>query len=196
MKVLLLTTRPNLFSDTLKLYGDTYEVSMARPDVWPDDVDFVVSYGYRHIIKEPYLSEYKYRMINVHLSLLPWNKGADPNFWSWFDRTPKGVSIHLITAALDAGPIIMQMNITKWRERETLKSSYEFLQQAGSSLFHMEWGRFREQRWFYLDPVGEGSLHKSADKTPYMNQLPLGWETPVSEVERLGDEHRATKEKK
>lgn len=189
MKVLLLTPRPGILRSVCLKAGDTCVVSTATPDQWPKDIDFVVSYGYRHIIKEPYLSQYKNRMINIHCSILPWNRGSDPNFWSWFDGTPKGISIHIIDGTLDGGPIIMQMDVSKWKQRETLRSSYDFLQECAEKLFGFEWERFRKRAWFYLDSVGVGSYHKSVDKDPWMKMLPLGWDTPVEDVEKLGAKH-------
>ena len=50
-------------------------------------------------------------MINLHISYLPYNKGAHPNFWSWVKNTPKGVSIHLISEKIDAGDIIFQKKL-------------------------------------------------------------------------------------
>ncbi|ANE35179.1 formyltransferase domain-containing protein [Campylobacter iguaniorum] len=41
--------------------------------------DFLISYGYRYIIKENILSLFGDNAINLHISYLPWNKGADPN---------------------------------------------------------------------------------------------------------------------
>ena len=190
MNVLLLSPRPQLLTQTIIKTGDDYEISMATPDLWPKDVDFIVSFGYRHIIKEPYLSQYEDRIINIHQSMLPWNRGDSPNFWSWFDDTPKGVSVHMIDAGLDTGDIIMQMEITKWHKGETLKSSYEFLNICASKLFEMEWARFRNNDWFVLRPTVAGSYHRSEEKDEWMKQLPLGWDSSVDDVKRLADKHR------
>ena len=187
MNVLLLTPRPQVLSPALIKAGDDYEVSIAPPEAWPDDVDFIVSYGYRHIIKEPYLTRYQDRLINIHISMLPWNRGADPNFWSWFDDTPKGVSAHLIDKGIDTGDILMQLQVSKWRARETLKSSYEFLNICAGQLFAAEWPRFRLGDWFLVKPISAGSYHKADEKYKYMASLPLGWDTPVDDVKRLGE---------
>lgn len=50
--------------------------------------------------------------LNVHPSLLPENRGPDPLFWTFRhgDRRT-GVTIHLMTEALDAGPIARQAEI-------------------------------------------------------------------------------------
>jgi len=187
MNVLILSPRPQLLTPAIVAAGDDYEISMAEPALWPKDMDFIVSFGYRHIIKEPYLSKFEDRMINIHISMLPWNRGADPNFWSWFDHTPKGVTVHLIDAGLDTGDVVMQMEVTKWKKDETLKTSYEFLQTCASKLFALEWERFRMGDWFITEPTSAGSYHKSSDKDEWMTKLPLGWDSPVDDVKRLGD---------
>lgn len=51
--------------------------------------------------------------LNVHPSLLPENRGPAPLFWTFRDATGDGpiragVTIHQLTCALDAGPIVIQ----------------------------------------------------------------------------------------
>jgi methionyl-tRNA formyltransferase len=110
MRVLLLTPLPHYLADAITTAGDSYDVSMEPPERWVGDVDFVVSFGYRHIISARYINALHGRLINIHISLLPWNRGADPNFWSWFDRTPKGVTIHAIDAGVDTGDVLAQFD--------------------------------------------------------------------------------------
>jgi len=69
---------------------------------------FVVSYGYRYIITKDILDEFPDRAINLHIAYLPWNRGADPNFWSFVYGTPKGVTIHYLNEGVDTGDIIVQ----------------------------------------------------------------------------------------
>src|SRR5687768_13309593 len=111
MRVLLLTPIPHYLADPLTAIGDSYAVSMEKPELWPQDIDFVVSFGYRYIIPARYIDHYRGRMVNIHISLLPWNRGSDPNFWSWFDRTPKGVSIHAIDPGIDTGDVLAQREV-------------------------------------------------------------------------------------
>ena len=72
------------------------------------DVDHVISFGYKHIIKENIINACKNKIINLHISYLPYNKGANPNFWSFLDNTPKGVTIHYIDKGIDTGDILLQ----------------------------------------------------------------------------------------
>ena len=52
-----------------------------------NEIHFIVSYGYRHKITQDVLDFVGGRAVNLHISYLPWNKGADPNFWSFLEDT-------------------------------------------------------------------------------------------------------------
>jgi methionyl-tRNA formyltransferase len=186
MRVLLLTPVPHLLAEPLNEAGDNFIVTEKPPDTWPEEIDFVVSFGYRHIIPQKTIDYYRGHLINIHISLLPWNRGADPNFWSWFDRTPKGVSIHAIDAGVDTGDILHQTEWMPTSYNKTLRSSHTTLIELAATHFKDNWPRLRSLDWDpILVPTG-GSYHRVADKEPWMNKLPLGWDTPVREVEELG----------
>ena len=61
----------------------------------------IVSFGYNKLIKKLILKFVNCPIYNIHISYLPYNKGAHPNFWSFIDRTPHGVSIHKINENID-----------------------------------------------------------------------------------------------
>lgn len=73
--------------------------------------DLIISFGYKKIINKNILSSLKRPAINLHISYLPYNKGAHPNFWSFVEKTPKGVSIHEISKKIDDGKIIIRKKI-------------------------------------------------------------------------------------
>lgn len=143
--------------------------------------DFIVSYGYRHIIKKDILSKYNRRAVNLHISYLPWNRGADPNFWSFIDNTPKGVTIHYLDEGVDTGDIIVQKEV-KFLEDETLKSSYEKLQEEIQRLFKDNWGKIKSGKCNRIKQVGNGTCHRMKDKESLMFLLSDGWDTPVSKL--------------
>jgi methionyl-tRNA formyltransferase len=97
--------------------------------------DFVVSYGYRHILKKATLESSNAPIINLHISYLPWNRGAHPNFWSFFDCTPSGVSIHLIDEGVDTGPILYQRYVNFTKEQNTFAQTYKQLHLEIETLF-------------------------------------------------------------
>ncbi len=98
------------------------------------EFDWVVSYGYRHILKKDHILSTKNPIINLHISYLPWNRGADPNYWSWVENTPKGVTIHAIDEGIDTGDIFIQKEVN-FSKNETLSSSYNKLKNEIENLF-------------------------------------------------------------
>lgn len=143
--------------------------------------DFIVSYRYRHIIRKPVLEKFKNRAINIHISLLPWNKGADPNLWSFLEDTPKGVSIHYIDEGIDTGDILVQKEIG-FNNQETLRTSYQKLSELAYQLLGTYWQEIRAQK---IEPQRQseaGSFHYSKDRLKYEHLLRLGWDTPIHEL--------------
>lgn len=178
IRVLLLSPYPGRL---LPVFPHDEVICSPDPLEQPFDVDWIISFGYRHIIREPWLSRYGSRLLNLHISLLPWNRGADPNLWSWIDDTPKGVSLHVIDRGLDTGPLIAQEPVDL-SGQHTLRTSHEALLRAAVGLLDAVWrrGDVTEHKRF---EAGAGSYHRSRDKDVIFAGLPLGWDTPVN---RLG----------
>lgn len=132
-------------------------------DVILIDIDFVISYGYRHIIKKEVIDRFPSKIINLHISLLPWNRGADPNYWSWIDNTPKGVTIHQIDKGIDTGDILAQVEVPMGLD-ETLASSYERLKIGMEDLFKAAWKNIRRGKTIPQKQKGVGSYHRIKDR--------------------------------
>jgi methionyl-tRNA formyltransferase len=188
MRILLLCPYPEQVAKTFERCGDSVAVSTDQISSTPD-VDWIVSYGFRHIIREPLVSKFAGRMVNLHISYLPWNRGADPNFWSWFDDTPKGVTLHYIDAGLDTGDIIGQREV-RFGPNETLRTSYEKLQGEIAQLFDDAWPLVRNCSLTARKQITGGSYHRAIDKEPIWSRLPLGHDTPVNEIKKLGERRR------
>lgn len=184
MKVLLLCPHPQKLVPIFAMAGDTVEVRMDRL-IEPPAADWIVSYGYQHILKAPVLDAFPRKAVNIHISLLPWNRGSDPNFWSWFDDTPKGVTIHRIDAGIDTGNILAQEEM-RWPDTaRSLRSTYDDLQSQAVRLFSVLWPMLRQDRVLDHAQTGAGSYHRDADIEPWWSQLSLGYDTPVSVVRAL-----------
>lgn len=178
MKILFLGPQGSLCS----WLQEQYEVFQTEEKITPEEAagfDWLISYGYRHIIKKPVLDLFPKRAINLHISFLPWNRGADPNFWSWRDNTPKGVSIHFIDEGLDTGDILVQ-RIVHMDHDETLSSSYLKLKEDIEQLFKESW-IWIINGWLqgFKQPPG-GSFHWKRDKT-----WAGPWDTPVKQIGEL-----------
>ncbi|WP_429181066.1 formyltransferase family protein [Aeromonas salmonicida] len=50
-------------------------------------------------------------IVNTHPGLLPFGRGKHPNFWSIVEKTPFGVTLHLINKGIDSGPVLLQKEI-------------------------------------------------------------------------------------
>ena len=72
--------------------------------------EFLLLYG-SSIIKDPLLGFFGDRVINLHLGLSPYYRGAGTNFWPLVNKEPEcvGATIHLATAKVDAGAILKQV---------------------------------------------------------------------------------------
>ncbi len=144
-------------------------------------IDFIISYGYRHILKEDILNLLPGKIINLHISYLPYNRGADPNFWSFVENTPKGVTIHLIDKGLDTGDILVQEKLDL-SEEETLRTSYEKLQNAILELFKKNWKKIKTGKIKPVKQIGKGTYHRKKDK----EQLIKGIEDKYLDM-KIGD---------
>jgi methionyl-tRNA formyltransferase len=141
--------------------------------------EFIVSYGYRHILAPEVFSLAGRAAVNLHISLLPWNRGADPNLWSFVEGTPKGVTIHHIDAGIDTGDIIAQRRV-EFTIEATLAQTYDRLDREVVELFTQTWSAIESgDAPRRAQPPG-GSFHRVADRATVEHLLTLGWDTPIA----------------
>ncbi len=106
--------------------------------------EWVFLAGYMRILGAPFLKFWKegkfYRVVNIHPSLLPAFKGANA-YRDAYDAGVKqsGVTLHLVTEALDHGPIILQKSFPRFDSDEF----YTF-KARGRSLEGPLWHEFLE----------------------------------------------------
>jgi methionyl-tRNA formyltransferase len=72
---------------------------------------FGISVLFGHKIPLELIHVFKFGIINLHPSLLPLGKGADPVAWGILLKQDQGASIHLVTKNIDAGEILSQEKI-------------------------------------------------------------------------------------
>lgn len=83
-------------------------------------VELVVCAGYMHLLTAAFLARFPGRIVNVHPSLLPEFPGVraiDDALAAGVETT--GVTVHLVDAGLDTGPVIAQQPVPV-EPRETL----------------------------------------------------------------------------
>jgi phosphoribosylglycinamide formyltransferase 1 len=71
-----------------------------RPDV-------VLVFG-TGLLKQPLIDAFPGNIINIHLGLSPYYRGAGTNFWPLVNGEPEycGATIHFLDAGVDSGPVI------------------------------------------------------------------------------------------
>ncbi len=153
--------------------------------------EMVVSYNYKHIIKEDIISLVDGRIINLHISLLPWNMGADPNFWSFIEDSPKGVTIHYVDKGIDTGDILLQEAADFDENIETLGSSYRILHEKIQLLFKNNWDKIKNGRIITRAQSGPGSFHYSKESVKIKEALGEQiWSLPIRELkQKVTDMH-------
>jgi methionyl-tRNA formyltransferase len=145
--------------------------------------DWTISYGYRHILRGDALARVMGRAINLHIAMLPWNRGADPNLWSFVEGTPKGVSIHFIDSGIDTGDVIAQREVAIPADA-TLASSYAVLRDEMQCLFRECWPAIRDGVAPRRRQPRGGSYHRTVDAEDAKHRLAQGWDTPVASLRR------------
>ena len=187
----ILVLGPNA-TQLLPILGDRLVAESNDPiDVHQLDeigCDAIISFGYRHKISDHSLERVNGKAINVHISLLPWNRGSNPNFWSWLNNTPKGVSTHWVSSDFDHGDLVSQA-VVGFSQDETLRSSYEKLMKTAASSVDDFWTNHGfESAPRQPQPEG-GSTHTQGQFNSYSHILRLGNDTLCSEITNFGKQN-------
>ena len=143
--------------------------------------DLIVSYNYRYLIGKDVIDRMDGNIINLHISYLPWNKGSNPNYWSFVENTPKGVTIHQVSEKLDEGDIIYQKELLFNLEEETFATSYQKLQDAIVQLFIDNWENICNKRYVAKKQIGQGSYHNQQEFNKLTACYPVSWNEKISE---------------
>jgi phosphoribosylglycinamide formyltransferase 1 len=73
------------------------------------DVDLIACAGFMRIFSEAFATRWQGRIVNIHPSLLPSYRGLDTHARALADGVKlHGCTVHFVSGAVDAGPIIAQ----------------------------------------------------------------------------------------
>ncbi len=146
--------------------------------------EFIISYNYRHMIPEDVLEYMQGKAVNLHVSYLPYNRGSSPNFFSFLDNTPKGVTIHEMTAKLDKGRILCQKEIFFDEVKETFASSYLILQHEIMELFKKNWDAIKSGEIEGFMPAEKGTYHTMKELEQFRKEHSFAWSDVIAERKR------------
>ncbi len=139
--------------------------------------DLIISYGYRHILTEVHLAHCSRPPLNLHISYLPFNKGAHPNFWAWYEGTPHGVSIHHIDAGIDTGDLVYQ-DKCEFEKGTTLLKSYLLLKKNIEELFCKHVEDVVRFNYKSIPQREEGTFHKVS----HLPHFQGGWDQTIESI--------------
>lgn len=144
------------------------------------EIDLIVSVGFRHIVPEEYLEIPSRGAVNIHKSYLPYNRGANPNVWSIIEDNPAGVSVHYMTAEIDAGPIIDRRTVPVEPD-DNARDLYERLEEAQIQQFKDVWPDIRDGTVNTIEQhPDEGTYHRKSDFVSL-------WELDPEETVEVGE---------
>jgi folate-dependent phosphoribosylglycinamide formyltransferase PurN len=98
--------------------GIPTEILETPPD-WPKltavlrsrRVDLIFLLGFMKILPPSFVEEWRGRIANLHPSLLPAYPGLKSIEKCFVDKSTPGVTVHEVTAEMDAGPVLLQRRV-------------------------------------------------------------------------------------
>lgn len=191
MKILYLTNNYKfcLFEELKKYNHQTvfYDQRIDVDYLSKEKIEFIVSYNYKYIIDIGVVSQLKNRIVNLHISYLPFNRGAFPNVFSFLDDTPKGVSIHYIDEGVDTGDILVQKKVFMDEKAETFETSYVKLNREIKNLFMDNWTEIIKNNLVPRKQIKDaGTFHRKKDFEPLLNYFGDSfWRLKISEIKKI-----------
>jgi methionyl-tRNA formyltransferase len=129
-------------------------------------VDVVFLAWWPTIIRENIIGAVRGPIVNFHPSLLPYNRGKHYNFWTLVEGTPFGVSLHLVDAGVDSGPILFQKPVAKSWE-DTGGTLYRKAKQAMIELFKERYEDIVAGRYTpIVQDLERGTFHYARELEP------------------------------
>jgi len=90
---------------------DTYDAAIAL-ELQARGVDLVCLAGFMRLVGRPLLDAFPQRILNIHPSLLPAFPGLDAQRQALeYGVSVAGATVHVVTAELDGGPIVLQASV-------------------------------------------------------------------------------------
>jgi len=137
---------------------DEYEQTLLQK-VKQLQPDYIVLAGFMRILGSDFVQAFEYKILNIHPSILPDYKGLDTHRRVLENGEKEhGVSIHVVTAELDDGPVLLQ-----GRYAVEDDDAVEDLQRKGHELEHLMFPAL-------LQWISEGILQINGDNIVFQNQ--------------------------
>jgi len=108
-----------------------------------EKINFLCLAGFMKVLSKKFIKSFRYKIINIHPSLLPKYKGTDTHKRVLKSKDKyAGCTVHFVTAKLDSGKIILQKKVLisrneteKSLNKKILKAEHRIYPQAIISIF-------------------------------------------------------------
>jgi methionyl-tRNA formyltransferase len=83
--------------------------------------DLIVNARTREIYRPEVLSAPRLGCLNIHHGLLPEQRGLMCDLWALHEQKPAGFSVHMMAPEVDAGPIVVRVEVSDGTDRNFLR---------------------------------------------------------------------------
>ena len=142
--------------------------------------DFIISFGYRHLISSDITEHFGKKIINLHISFLPYGRGRHPVFWSFIENSPQGVTIHLIDKGLDTGDVLLQKLVLYKKNENTFRKTHKRCLIEIENLFKDNVNDILNCKIQPKKQKGKGTYHKAKDLPPIVD-----WDMRIDDYLRM-----------
>ena len=92
-------------------------------------IEIICLAGFIQILSKKFINKWQNRIINIHPSYLPKNKGLNPQKQVIDERAPfTGCTVHFVNEKIDSGKIILQEKVKVTQSDNVQSLSYRILQ--------------------------------------------------------------------
>ena len=188
MKVLILSPYPQEIikileknQDNYLIYNEKLKISFLKKN----KIEFIISYGYKYLITKDIIDIFKGKIINLHISFLPFNRGYYPNLWSHLEGSPSGVTIHLINEQIDGGEILLQKKVEIDPQKHSFRSSYLILRKEIEILLKSNWKFLKLGEIPGKISINKGSYKNKKDGDEILQLFDEGWDTKITKAIKI-----------
>ena len=188
MKVLILSPYPKEIikileknQDNYLIYNEKLKISFLKKN----KIEFIISYGYKYLITKDIIDIFKGKIINLHISFLPFNRGYYPNLWSHLEGSPSGVTIHLINEQIDGGEILVQKQVEIDPQKHSFRSSYLILRKEIEILLKSNWELLKLGKIPGKISINKGSYKNKKDGDEILQLFDEGWDTKITKAIKI-----------
>ena len=173
---------PDSIIDLISQYCNKYIIyngEISLDFIKENKIGFLISYGYKFIISSDIIEYLDNNIINLHISYLPYNRGAHPNLWSFIEGKPSGVTIHRIDKGIDTGKILLRKKVIINPKQHSFRSSYLLLKEKIEKLFIENWEDIYLNKINGFYPKSDGTFHLKKEGEKIFKKYIKNWDSNI-----------------